>query len=253
MAAVDVRPLLVVALLGLSCSACHYRAVLNFDCSWVPDPARRLDLGDAAHVDHALEDLRMADELAIRFGDRMAGWRLTETFGFVSRHGGVKDRDRGRQSQQECTTKLADTIALAHGVSVAELDALRPRLLKRGANLPVVVPVVVVLLSAIGVFTRKMRGRFEPTEWAGWIGATLLGSLVIPFVVLALGSAWAVVLELLRFGNEHLGHRARFEPFPASLPVLFGIGAAAVWVGSAVVFARRRSAGPQPETSGRVD
>lgn len=247
------RHLLVIAVLSLSLSACSYRDALNFDCAWVADPARRLDLRESAHVEHALEDLRMADELAIRFGDRKAGWRLTETFGFVSRHGGLKDRDAGRQAHRECMTKLADTIALAHGVSLSELDALRPRLLERGLNPPVVVPVVVLLLWTIGRFTRWMRGRFEPDEWAGWVGATLLGSLVIPPVVFFLGSAWAVGLELLRIGNEHLGHRANFVTFPASLPVLFSIGVAAVWLGSAIVSARSRRAGSVQQTSERSE
>jgi hypothetical protein len=106
-------------------SACGRRAGLNFECAWVPDPALRVDVRDESHVRHLLEDIRAAEELAVRYGDQQAGWRLVETFGIVSRHGGVKNGELGRQSRQQCVATLFSTIASAHGI--AGLAAPSPR------------------------------------------------------------------------------------------------------------------------------
>ncbi|MFN8060238.1 MAG: hypothetical protein U0Q12_13865 [Vicinamibacterales bacterium] len=232
---------LVIVILTVALSACGRRAGLNFGCAWVPDPTYRVDFHDAAHVDHVLDDLRVADELAIRYGDRVAGWRLTETFGIASRHGGVKDRDLGRRSREQCLANLSVTIGSNHGVSLSDLDALRPRLRGRGFNLPVTIPLAVLFMWVVGHFTRSMRERLAADEWMGWLGGTVLGSLIIPPVVLAVGSAWAVAVEIVRLGNEHLGHRAGADVFAAPVLVLLGIGVASVWVSSAIAFIRSRA------------
>jgi hypothetical protein len=232
-------PLVVLASLGLS--TCSRREGLNFACQWVADPPFRIDLGTEAHVQHLLDDVRVAEELGIRYGDRMAGWRLVETFGIVSRHGGLKDRDTGRQAQQECTATLLHTVGSTHGVTASDIDAVRPRLQERGLDLPVTIPVALLLMGAVTRFTRWISRRFEADEWLAWIVATLLGSLLIPALVLAIGGAWAVVVEIARVGNEHLGHRARGESLRANFLVVLGIGTAAVWIGSAMSAIRTRT------------
>jgi hypothetical protein len=235
------RRLLVIVLASLCISACSRRSGLNFDCQWVPDPALRVDLRNESHVQHLLEDIRVAEELGIRYGDRMAGWRLIETFGIVSRHGGLKNRDVGRQSQQQCVATLFRAIASTHGVAVSEIEGVRPRLADRGFDLPVTIPVALLMVFALRRFTRWMRHRFETDEWTGWVVATLFGSCVIPIAVLAIGGAWAVAVEIVRLGNEHVGHRARADGLRANFLVVLGIGIAAVWIGSAITAIRKRA------------
>ena len=230
------------SLLAILClSACSRRAGLNFDCQWVPDPAARVDLRNESDVEHLLDDIRVAEELAIRYGDRLAGYRLVETFGIVSRHGGLKDRDLGRRSRQECVARLFPAIASTHGVVVSDIESLRPRLEERGLDLSITLPVALLMVFAIFRFTRWLRNRFETDEWAGWIVATLFGSFVIPAVVIATGGAWAVAVEIVRLGNEHVANRARVDGLRANLLVVLGIGIAAVWIGSAVTAMRKRA------------
>jgi hypothetical protein len=239
------RLLVVVALASLSVTSCSRRGGLNFSCQWVDTAPFPLDLRSEAHVRHLMDDIRVAEELAIRYGDRLAGWRLVETFGVVSRHGGVKDRDAGRRAQQECTSTLLRTIGSTHAVTEADINNVRPRLQQRGLDLPVTIPVVVLLLFAVRRFGRWLATRFDADERLGWLVATLFGSFFVPVLVVAAGGAWAVLVEIVQVGNEHLAHRARGESLRANLLVMFGIGVAAVWIGSATA-RRARSRNPTP-------
>jgi len=224
--------------------ACNRRAGLNFDCMWVPDPPTRLDVLNKADTQHFLDDLRVAEELAMRYGDRMAGTRLIETFGIVSRHGGTKERDLGRRSRQACVNTLLRTISITHGIAMADVEGLRPRLDDRGVDLAVTGPAVLILALAVWRFTRWIRNRFESDEWAAWAVATLFASLLIPVVVLAFSGAWAIVVEIIRLGNEHVGNRARIEGLRPHVIALLGIGVAAVWFSSGMVPMRKRAEVP---------
>ena len=228
--------LLVVA--SLSLLTCSRRDGLNFDCAWVADPTFHVDLESESHVRHLLDDIRAAEELAIRYGDRIAGWRLVGTFGIVSRHGGLKDRNAGQLAHQKCIATLLNTIASTHGLTVSDVEGVRPRLMQRGIDLPVTVPVALLFAFTLRRFTRWLRSRFEAEEWLGWVVATVIGSIFLTTVVLAIGAAWAVLVEIVRLGNEHVGQRARPESLRANFFVMFGIGIAASWVGSAIAAIR---------------
>jgi hypothetical protein len=238
--------LLLIVVASLSAFSCNRRAGLNFDCTWVPDTAFQLDLRNEADVQHLLDDIRAAEELEIRYGDRMAGYRLVETFGIVSRHGrqGVlNNRNVSREASNECRRMLFDTIGSTHGVAVSDIEKARPRLSDRGFDLPVTVPVVLVLVFAITRFIRWMRNRFEADEWPVSLLVSLVGSLVIPTVVLGIGWLWAGLVEVVRIGNEHVGYRAlrRTESLSATFLVIFGVGMAATWIGTAISSIRKRA------------
>jgi len=234
------RRLLAIVVASLCLCACSRRAGLNFECTWVPDAALRIDMRNESHVQHLLEDIRVAEELGMRYGDRMAGYRLIETFGIVTRHGGVRDRDLGRRSRRDCVATLFRTIASTHGVAVSEIERLRPRLADRGFDLPLTLPVALLLMFAVGRFMRWIWNRFDADEWAACVVATLFASIIIPVVVVSIGGAWTVVLEIVRLGNEHVGDRARLEGLRLHVIVLLAIGTAAVWIGSGIVAIRRR-------------
>ena len=243
--------LLVLALAALCVCACSRRAGLNFDCKWVPESALRVDLRNESHVQHLLDDIRVAEELGMRYGDRMAGYRLVETFGIVSRHGGVKDRDLGRRSRQQCIATAFGAIASTHEIAVADVERVRSRLAERGLDLAVTIPVALVLVCAVTGFMRWIRNRFETDEWAGWLFATLFASLIIPAVVVAIGGAWTAVVEIVRLGNEHVGERARLEGLRVHMLVVLGVGIAAVWIGSGFTAIRKRADESQAGKFGR--
>lgn len=238
--------LLAIVLASLTFYGCSRREGLNFDCQWVPDSAVRVDLRDRSQVRHLVDDLRTAEELAMRYGDRKAGWRQVEVLGIVTRHGGLKDRELGRRSRQECAATLLPLIASTHGVTVADLEGVRPQLADRGFDLPVTIPIALVFAYALARFTRWIGSRFGSDEWMAWGVATLFGSIAIPAVVLAIGGAWAGTVEIVRLGNEHIGQRARFEGLRANF-LMLGVGNVVVWIASAGVrwFAAKMTIAPR--------
>jgi hypothetical protein len=188
-----------------------------------------------------LDDIRAAEELAVRYGDRVAGWRLVDTFGIVTRHGGLKNRDAGHLAQQQCIAKLFSAIGSTHGLSLSDIEAFRRRLMERGMDLPVTLPVGLLFAFALWRFTRWLRNRFEPDELLAWVIATLIGSVILTTVVLAIGGAWAVLVEIIRVGNEHLSYRARTGSLRNNFQVMFILGIALAWLGSAIAAVRVRS------------
>lgn len=234
--------LILIVLASFCLSTCSRREGFNFHCEWVADSTVEVNLGTEPHVRHLLDDIRAAEELAIRYGDRVAGWRLVDRFGIVTRHGGLTNRDAGRLAQQQCIAKLFNTIGSAHGLTISQIEGIRPRLAERGMDLPVAVPVGLLFAFALRRFTQWLRKRFEPDELLAWVIATVIGSVILMTVVLAIGAAWAVLVEIVRVGNEHLGHRARTESLRTNFLVMFGIGIAVSWIGSAIAALRKNSA-----------
>ena len=110
---------------------------------------------------------------------------------------------------------------------------MRPLLSERGIDLPVTVPIVLLFVLALRRFTEWLRNRFEPDEWLGWSISAVIGSALISTVVLAIEADWALIVEIVRIGNEHLGHRGRTESLRANFLVMFGIGIVASWIGVA--------------------
>jgi len=221
---------------------CSRRPGLNIDCRWVADSSVRLDLKSESDIRHALDDIRAAEELAIRYGDRIGGWRLVDTFGIVTRHGGLKDRDAGRKAQQQCLATLLGTIAATHGLTVADIETVRPRLAARGIDLPVTLPIALLFVFALRQFIRWLRSRLEPDELFRWLLATVMGSIVMTAIVLAIGVAWAVLVEIVQIGNEHLSYRGRTTDLRNNFLVMFVAGVALTWASSAIAATRLRTA-----------
>ncbi len=224
-------------------AGCNRRPGLNFDCAWVADAGFAADLQDEAHVTHLLDDIRAAEELDIRHRDRLAGYRLVDSFGIVSRHGrdpSFQRADVDREAQRECLVTLFGEIASTHGVTVSDIEHLRPRLAARGTDLPVTLPLVALWACALAPFVRWL-GRFDRDEWLAWIVASLAGAVLLPTVVLGVGWPWAMVVEVVRLGNEHVGYRARTGSLLANYLVLFLAGVVVTWLSA---LARRLSSIP---------
>lgn len=232
--------LIAIGFASLCLGGCTRRAGLNFDCAWVPDATFAADMGNETHVAHLLDDVRAAEELDIRYRDRLAGYRLVDSFGIVSRHGrdpSMKAGDLDREAQRQCLSALFRKIASAHGVTVSDIDGLRPRLAHRGADLPVTLPLIALWMCALGPFLRRL-GRFDDDERLAWLIASLAGAVLIPTVVLGAGWPWAMFVEVVRLGNEHVGYRARTGSLLANYLVLFLVGVTITWLSA---LARRLS------------
>jgi hypothetical protein len=138
---------------------------------------------------------------------------------------------------------LLPLIASTHRVTVADLERLQPQLADRGFDFPVTIPITLLFAYSLARFKRWIESRFGNDEWMAWGAATLFASIVIPAVVLAIGCAWAGVVEVVRLGNEHIGQRARFDGLRGNFLIMVGVGIVMVWIASAITAIRELIAG----------
>src|SRR5437867_3810499 len=99
---------LVVLLLSISFGACSMPDGMNNDCEWPPHERVAADLPRQADQRHLAGDIRVAEELAIRFTD--ARGKLSPLAG---------------QRLKECEAKLFANIARHHSVSLTEISEAR--------------------------------------------------------------------------------------------------------------------------------
>src|SRR3989442_15460309 len=97
--------LLVLLLLSISFGACSMPDGMNNDCEWPPDRRFTADLRRRADQQHLADDIRVAEELAIRFTD--ARGKLNPLAG---------------QRLRDCEAKLFGDIARNHSVSLADIS-----------------------------------------------------------------------------------------------------------------------------------
>src|SRR5262245_28101492 len=131
-----------IAFLLILLTGCTRREGMNFDCAWPNDSSGPLDLRNSAHMEHLLDDIRIAEELEIRHRDKLLGRNMTSLFGVVVRTGGQGPTSPGsRTARSECAESMFDRIAHDHALSRQDILNTRERLPARGANLPVTIPV----------------------------------------------------------------------------------------------------------------
>ena len=185
--------ILALALCAAGVAACALPKGMNDECRWPSEPAFVLDLQDAAHRRHLRNDVRVAEELGVRFHDTYL------------------NRGRGRPdwplTRDDCDAALFESIARNHDVTMAEIRQGRTELSQRWD------PVMYVPLGAlycVGAFSlsRWIRRRFGNDEWAPALVAVLFASMVLSGCVLALGHLWGGAMEMVRVGNMHMTYRA---------------------------------------------
>src|SRR5712691_7548870 len=72
----------------LAMVGCTRRDGMNFECSWPSDPVFVVDLSDPVALGHLLDDIGLAEELGVRYGDQNSGRRVAMVFGVAVRLGG---------------------------------------------------------------------------------------------------------------------------------------------------------------------
>lgn len=167
---------------------------MNFECTWPSDPTFAVDLGGPGALRHLLDDIQLAEELGIRYGDQNSGRRVAVVFGIAVRLGGPVNVTLGRQLRETCTSSLFKTVAETHSISTEDIGRMRTRLSERGANLPVTVPVTLLYLWLSLYAIRRIRDRFEIDEALPVAVAVLLASIAVTAAVIWLptcgGLAW---------------------------------------------------------------
>jgi hypothetical protein len=212
---------------------------MNFECTWPSDPTFAVDLADPAAWRHVLDDIRVAEELEIRYGDRVAGLRPVSVFGVVFRRGAGADLTLARRLRTACSATLFKAIADAHAVTTEDIAGIRARLADKGADLPVSIPMALFCAWLSLRTIRWIRGRFDSDERVPTVVALLLASAAVSAAVVLVVQLWATAVEIVRIGNEHLSYRAGRRSWvtgPAALP----FGMVIFWLLAAIQLRTRK-------------
>jgi hypothetical protein len=212
------RLTLVVALLWAGAIGCIDRARVNSRCEWSQETPGVLLLSDSQHEQHLVEDIELATELAVRYADSLH----KERFGYEG-HGGYVEGGRARD---RCMASLLSEIAKRHEIPLDVVNKVRAR-----GDRPVVWDAMVILLFGViyasisAVIAQSISRRFPADE--GWpaLAAPAIGSLGIGALGLLLFQWWAMTLEMIRVGNDHLsGYRASWNPWTEHFIALYMAG-----------------------------
>lgn len=213
-----------VAFLTVGCSV---PAGMNHDCEWPREQPVPLDLSDDDHTEHLLQDVKVAEELAVRYEDTRLARRLA--------------RDGQPRTRDECDAKLFKEVAALHAVDVEDLLNGRNRLNSRRPEVVVYLPLVLLYTCVSFVAARRLTTRF------GWadekVPALTAGALVSIGLAVALvwsGHLWGGAVEMVRMGNSHLTYRAHRLGWRELSPVVFVFGVAVFWIEMTVSWRLRR-------------
>lgn len=199
------------------CAGCSHETV-NAECQWP----------DARGASHLADDVRLVEELAIRFAD--------------ARGPGEAWRTR----RETCESILFAAVAASHAVDLAAVAAARSALDDRPFDWAVNVPMTLLTMSLALVLVRRVRRRFAADERGLALAAILAGTVVLAVIVVIGGQVVAGLIETIRVGNGHLSYRASRIPWPHHRGLTVVIVAAAVGLASVVEAVRpsRRSSKP---------
>jgi hypothetical protein len=215
-------------LLVIVCSGCARRDGMNLVCEWPPDQAFPIDLENNDHAEHLRDDIQIAEELEIRYGDEVGGARPVSVLGVMVRRGSGASR-RPPTARDECRNTLFAIIARTHGLNLDEVLVARGRLGHRGADLAVNIPNAIIYAFLATRVIRRVRQRFEPNErWLFRISIVLV-SVVVSVLFLLVGQLLAGVVEIVRVGNEHLSYRAARISWSQHPLEVFVLGVGAFW------------------------
>jgi hypothetical protein len=182
---------------------CGGRERINADCQWTHDTAFEIDVTNRTHQTHLRYDADLMEDLAIRYADA---------------HAGRAGRPQWPEARDACMTKLFAVIGNDHGVSEGQI-----RQWTGGRNLTFDLAVFLSFLGWWFFVSRALTRRiFNAWSFRGAL-AIFAAVMLTPLVSAAggaAGTAWAIVWEIVRVGNEHMSHRAARVPWPYYVPSL---------------------------------
>ena len=198
----------------------------NSGCSWPAHTWAPLNLTRASDRTHLSADVRLAEELAIRYGDVRWG----------------PGQVRRERSRQECLEPLFATITTGHEVARTEIDTVREAFSHRGANLTTNIPMTLFCLGVSALLLRRIARRFSPREERiPFVVMAVLASGLVAVTTVGVGGIWEGGLEMWRVGNDHLGYRGLRLQWVQHRPQLMLAAMALFWViAAAYVFLAAR-------------
>ena len=211
-----VRAAAVVA--GLT--SCMPRERINASCEWkdsVSIPSRV----SSARRKHIEEDVRVAQDLGIRYGDSLAG-RLW--------YGANRD------ARESCTNASLQSIMRQHAASRAELDSARGARVTWPDLLLVFAPMLLLFALASYFIVRSIASGFDADDRLIPIIILIVLTPIAALLAVGIGQVWSGMVEEARLRTNHLSYRFVYLPFHVYKPVALVVAAAVF----AVIAARYR-------------
>jgi hypothetical protein len=221
-------PKLPVCLVSLCCVGC-IAARRDPSCQWPDEAATRLDVTNAAHQRHLNDDVRVAEELAVRYADVTRGHRS----------GRYQGADEYRRTRDRCFAALSQQIADRHGVRPSQVaDAVG----QRDERLDAAVLVLFAALYGLAAnsVVRRLFARFPPAEepWPALTGIAA-AAVVLSAAAVMIGGLGAAIVEMIHLGATHLSYRASRIPWGRHWPLLFAGGIVLLGVIAAIRWRRQ--------------
>jgi len=182
--------LLIVLLLELGC---NMPEGMNEDCQWPAESRVVLDLKRLADRRHLLNDVRVAEELGMRYSDS----RLRRNLPIPG----------GPQTRDECDAKMFDAIVAHHRVTREDIQSARHQLANVRWDSAVHLPLVVLYVAAAFLLARRIRDRFAQDERIAAAIASVFVSFAVAGFMLVAAWLWGAAIEMLRVGNQHMSYR----------------------------------------------
>jgi hypothetical protein len=207
------RNLVLSCVMLLCCIGCEPRAGMNSSCIWPFEPVSLIDSSRDSDRRHLVDDVRIAEELGIRYAD-----------------GKGKLRPDSLQIRSGCEDRLFAAIAHAHGLSLTQVLQARQRLgdatFDWVATLPMVLIYVIGSWAMAGWFAR----RFSRDGWVALVGAGLV-SVMITITVMMVGTSLEGVVWMLRMASTHASYRALRPTWMGEHRLnLFIVGIVVFWI-----------------------
>jgi hypothetical protein len=191
--------------------SCLPRDRLASTCSWRGDSAFTVDTRDRTQHEHLALDVRIAEEVGMRTGDSFRPrLPMPET----------------RRIGDACTDSLFGVVERQHGVTPAQIDALRGKREGWVDLFVLYLPIAVLFALVAERIVRRVGWSFEPDEKAPRAVAMLaLAPLVAAAGAFAL-HLWSWFVESLRLRDTHLSYRASRLPLEHHALLFWLIGTA---------------------------
>jgi hypothetical protein len=231
-----IRPRHLVCLTVLLClPSCVARDRLNSDCRWTGDAARPLNLNDRADDRHLLDDVTLAEELAIRAADVRRGHRSGRFDGTVTY----------AAARESCMATLFEAAAASHHVSPTEV---RARLGRRVLWVDLVVGGLFATFYTLGAIaaTRHLDITYSRERRLTSLVAILTASIAVSAVGVVAGELWSLLAEGFRVSsNNHISYRAARIPWAHHRADIFAVGLVLFWVVALRPHRRTVTQGPE--------
>lgn len=186
------------ALLGGACvvaAACLPRARVNAACRWTGDPTALAPPGAAARRAHLVEDVRIAEDLGIRYADATVGRPPPSIASWGS-------------ARRACVEASLAEVARGHHVGRDEAAAVTGAREPWVDLLAVFAPMAFALVFAGRAVVGRLVAGYPTGERAGAAAILTLWAPLVAALALAVAQVWGVMVEMMRLGNGHISSRA---------------------------------------------